>query len=109
MPVARLPRHACEEAGRTSDGMVCYYGKKDTEDPTSRDLMYWVTLGLPRVDGENYARLESLGYVEPEYDGELLSITEITQLRDSAVVRFLSSVHSTRMKDAGDINNNTRK
>jgi hypothetical protein len=41
----------------TLDGVACYWGKKNSNEPESSDLSLWVTLGEPKSDGSNYCRV----------------------------------------------------
>jgi len=41
----------------TKDNVPIYWGKKDSSDPTSRDLSLWVAVGKPKKDGSNYRRV----------------------------------------------------
>lgn len=43
--------------GLTKDGVPCYWGKKDSSDPTSRDMTLWIILGEPQASGDNYHRV----------------------------------------------------
>lgn len=52
-----LPRKHCTLIGYTAKGKPVFFGKKESDDPHSRDLTLWYTLGKPRVDGENYHRV----------------------------------------------------
>ncbi len=51
-------------AGTTCDGIPCFWGKKDSSDPTSDDLSFWITLRKPKRNGENYLRIANLGIDE---------------------------------------------
>lgn len=59
-----LPADRCTPAGVTSDGVRCYFGKKDSDGYDSEDLVMWVTVGLPQTSGDNYVRLGRLGFDE---------------------------------------------
>ena len=52
-----LPRKHCTMLGYTTTGLPVFLGKKETDNPHSRDLTLWYTIGYPRVDGENYHRV----------------------------------------------------
>ncbi len=54
-----LPKKHCYLIGINSDGKPVYFGKKESDDYTSRDLSLWYTIGAPRVDAENYHRVPS--------------------------------------------------
>ncbi len=97
--MTRLPKSKCRVAGTTSDGRICYYGKKDSGDPNAEDLTFWVTLGLPRVDSSNYVRLASLGFDE-DLDRRDCGIKpgEIGAWMNRRVSEFLASVHSRELK-----------
>lgn len=43
--------------GLTSDGVPVYWGKKNSNDPDSRDLSLWVALGDYDPSGDNYRRV----------------------------------------------------
>jgi hypothetical protein len=100
MKAKLLPESKCKVAGKTSDGKICYYGKKDTDRPDAEDLSLWVTLGRPRSDGSNYTRLSKVGYDEAKMFKEAgnVPVREIVVWRDRHVVTFLSSVHSSELK-----------
>lgn len=41
----------------TRDNVPVYWGKKESDDPNSRDLTLWVAVGVPKSDGSNYRRV----------------------------------------------------
>jgi len=45
------------QIAKTKDGINCYWGKKDSGDPSSRDLTLWISIRKPRGDGDNYRRV----------------------------------------------------
>jgi hypothetical protein len=73
--------------GFTKDEQPVFWGKKDSGDPESQNLTLWVTVGIPRKDGENYRRVPALDeqfYFEREYNLEAWSTwlkSRIEQLR----------------------------
>lgn len=42
---------------RTRDDRPVYWGKKESDDPKSRDLTLWVAVGRPKSDASNYRRV----------------------------------------------------
>ncbi len=95
-----LPVNKCKVAGKTLDGKVCYYGKKDSADPDEEDLTLWVTLGRPRVDGNNYVRLSQVGYDEAEHYRRVSDVPfgEWEEWRERRVLDLLAGVHSSKLR-----------
>lgn len=95
-----LPSKACRRAGLTADGKLCYYGKKESDDPESCDLTLWVALGPPRVDGSNYTRLSDVGLDEDAMFRELAKEPpgKVTEQQEVFVREFLLTVTSADLK-----------
>jgi hypothetical protein len=59
--------------GQTSDGVLVYWGKKETDNPESRDLTLWVVIGDPTPSADNYRRVpakdESAYQTNLDWDG----------------------------------------
>lgn len=79
--------------GNTKDGVPVYWGKKESDDPTSRDLTLWVAVGCPKYDGSNYRRVpvsdevtlsQSLGYSMTKWNTWMAS--RIAYLTASAIL-----------------------
>lgn len=96
----RLPRFKCRTAGRTSDGRICYYGKKDSGDPDAADLTLWVTLGRPLVDAGNYVRLSRIGLDEAKLYKELSEMdpSEVVASQERRVSELLAATHSSELR-----------
>ena len=65
-----LPRTACTYLGKNSKGKPLFLGKKESDNPDSRDLTLWFTVGTPRLDGSNYVRVSpdmELAYCQGGY------------------------------------------
>lgn len=95
-----LPASKCQVAGRTSDGRLCYYGKKDSVDPDAKDLTLWITLDRPRADASNYTRLSRVGYDEAQAyrEGSEVPLKDVAEWEERRVSEFLSGVHSRDLK-----------
>lgn len=52
-----LRRNDCQLIGYNAKKQPVFFGKKESDDPHSRDLTLWYTIELPRIDGENYHRV----------------------------------------------------
>lgn len=51
-------------AGKLANSRPVYFGKKDSSDPDSHDLSFWVCTDPHKGDGANYLRLSWLGFNE---------------------------------------------
>jgi hypothetical protein len=82
------------KVGNTTDGVPVYWGKKESDDPTSSNLTLWVTLGRPKADASNYRRVpmeDEVMYFKNQMNSEQWNIwmESIISTTDSSRIRFL--------------------
>ena len=95
-----MPAEFCRQAGVTRDGKICYYGKKDSSDPTAPDLSLWVTVGKPRLDGDNEVRLSDVGLNEADHFRRAadLPLSEVLEFREKEIRELLSGLSSYKLR-----------
>jgi hypothetical protein len=103
MSTTTLPARSCYYLGKNRQGKSLYLGKKESDDPDSRDLTLWYTVGLPRIDGSNYVRVPADAEVHYINSGIGHSFTNwIAYLRTRLCAPILSPESAARIQNHGE-------
>lgn len=103
MSTTTLPARSCYYLGKNYQGKSLYLGKKNSDDPHSRDLTLWYTVGIPKIDGSNYVRVPA--DAEVHYCHSLLGYTFskwVTYLRTQLCAPIMSPASATRIQNHGE-------
>ncbi len=103
MSTTTLPRNACYYLGKNAKGKSLYLGKKNSDDPDSRDLTLWYTVGIPKIDGSNYVRVPA--DAEANYFNSGIShwfTNWVAYLRWRICVPIMNPDSATRIQNHGE-------
>lgn len=104
-------KNTFRKIGTSADGTPLFWGKKDSSDPMSEDLTFWITLGKPRRDGENYIRICHTGFNEEKRfdrreDLEFsAALKEVRHRWESEIAAHLGSFSDAALKTLAELSN----